>query len=340
MITRSRMKHKQKGLTIAELMVDVLLSAFVMGILISFYIAYKRNDTIQYDNLLISSNATAAYNVINSDLQLIGFYGCGSDASSIEYAMTPSFDYELDNPISGFEATSTGLNSTFNISSPSIGYSPALQGQISDVSPDDGSDALTVRFADTNPTAILQTATTGSSLVIGDQQYAIAEGDILLISDCTRTVVFEVGSVTGSTITPTESVGSLSALAEIYKINVNSYYVKTVDGLSSLYKYSENTETLLVPNVENMQILYGQDTTSNNIVDKFYTANNLEDKPIKTVEIGFMLKSDNKHKQMQINNQYYLLQSPAPINTTITINTPTDYYFRRTYDFYITLENA
>lgn len=331
---------KQSGLTIIELMVDIVLSVFVIGILVSFYINYKRSNAVQFDHLLINNSASAAFQYINNDLQLIGFYGCNSDASSIEYALTPSFDYELSDPITPFDANQTGLNSTFSLSNPSIGWSPSFQGQMADISPDDGSDAFTIRFADTNPTAVLQTTSSGSSLVIDTPVYSIADGDILLISDCSRTVLFEVNSYSSNTITPTQSIGTMNAGAEIYKLNVNSYYIKTEDGISSLYKYSNNTETLLVPNIENMQIMYGQDTTGDGVTNKFYTGSEIEDKPITSLEIGLIIKSNNQHNQQQTDSQHLLLSSPDAISTTITVNTPSDNYIRRTYDFYITLENV
>lgn len=331
---------KLSGLTITELLIDLLLTTFIVGVIVNLYTNYKKDDTIQFNNVLINNNAITAYKYIKQDLQLLGFYGCNSTKDDIEYAITPSYDYQLDNPISAYEAAQTGLGETISLATPQTGWTPAFQGQVLDINPDEGSDIITVRFADTNPTAILQSASTGSSLEIDSPQYSISNNEILLISDCYRTVVFQVQSFNNNIITPTQNIGNLNQLAEIYKININTYYIKTTDNLPSLYRYSNSTEELLVPNIENMQLLYGQDTNADDITDIFHTANNLSDDDIKSIEIGLLIKSNNTHTQLTIPTEYKVLASPPTLNTTITINAPNDRYFRKAYDFGLTIPNT
>lgn len=330
----------QKGLTIVELMVDLVLSVFVIGILVNLYSNYKKSYNIHFDEALINQNAHAVYKYLKNDLQLSGFFGCDSSSENIEYAIPATFDYSLATSISAYEATSTGLNSTINLTSPSTNWSPAFNGQISNVSPNSGSDILTIRYANTNPSAVLQTLSNGSSITTTAAATNIAQNDILLVSDCIRTVVFQVANISGTTITPTQSIGTINALGEIYKINVHSYYIKTVDNIPTLYRLSNNVEEALVPNIENMQIMYGQDTNNDGITDKFNLANNLQDYKITSLEVGVLIKSNNKHNQFSFPNTYELLGSGAPFNTTITINTQNDKYFRKTFDFSLALPNA
>lgn len=330
---------KYSALTITELMVDLLLSSLVITALVGMYINYKTIYSNQLDNIAINQNAKSAYNFIKDDLQLTGFYGCESTKDNLEYAITPSFDYQLENPISAFEANQTGLNSTINLNNPSSGWNPTFDGQIAFVSPDRGSDALTIRYADSNPTAVLTQTTTGSTLNISTPEISISSGEILLISDCMRTVVFQVASIENNIITPTSTVGTLSANAEIYKININSYYIKTVDGIASLYKLANGTESLLVPYIENMQLLYGQDTNGDGITDKFNIAGNLTDKDITAIEIGLLIRSSSKHLQTRLNYNYTMLESPAALNTTITINANNDNYIRKSFNFNVAIMN-
>jgi type IV pilus assembly protein PilW len=332
--------YKAKALTITELLVDLLLTTFVIGVIVNLYTNYKKDEAIQFNNVLINNNAIAAYNYIKQDLQLLGFYGCNSSKDDIEYATNPSYDFQLDNPISAYEAAQTGLGTTISLTTPQTGWSPAFQGQVLNIDPDEGSDIITVRFANTNPTAILQSATTGGSLVIDSPQHSITANEMLLISDCLRTVVFQVQSYNNNTITPKQNIGNFNRLAEIYKININTYYIKTANNLSSLYKYSNNTEQLLVPNIENMQLLYGQDTNNDGVTDILRTANNLSNHDIKSIEIGLLIKSNNTHTQISIPTAYKVLSSPTILNTSITINTPNDKYFRKAYDFGLTIPNT
>lgn len=330
----------QKGLTITELMVDLLLSTIVISALVGLYINYKKNYNVQFDSVILNQNAYAVYKIIKNDLQLTGFYGCDSNPDNIEYAITQTYDYNLSNPITAYEASNTSLGNSFSITAPSPGWSPSFDGQMTSISPDAGSDIITIRYANTNPSGILQTATTGSSLTTVSAASDVSANDILLISDCLRTVVFKVSNISGTTITPSQSIGNLNPGAEIYKLNINSYYVKTTDNIPILYRLSNGSEEALVPNIENMQLLFGQDTTGNGITDKFNIASSLADANVTSIEVGILVKSNNKHIQSVFTNSYKLLASELPINTTITINTNNDHYFRKGFDFSIALPNA
>lgn len=334
------MKKKISGLTIVELLLDLVLATIVISTVLGLYANYKTAYNYQSDLLYLYQNARTAYSYIHDDMQVAGFYGCNSSAAELEYKITPTFDYTLSNIVSGFEANATGINSTFSLNSPTSGWTPALQGQMATLTPNAGSDVITLRFSDTNASGILSSDTTGATLSANGIQNNVSVGDILLVSDCQRTVVFQVATVSNNAITPTVSVGSLNAGAEIYRINVHSYYVKTVNNTPGLYRVKNNVEELVVPYVENMQILYGQDTDSDGINDRYDTANNLGTSPITNFTISFLMRSINKHTQSQLDTSFKILNAPVAMQTTTTINVTSDKYLRKTFDFNLNLPNV
>ena len=192
---------------------------------------------------------------------------------------------------------------------------------------------VTIRFADTIAKGILSSDTTGLSLSATGIQTAVSAGDIMLISDCTRTVVFQVASVSTNTLTPTASVGSLNAGAELYKINVHSYYVKTVNGVPGLYRMKNGIESLLVPYVENIQLMYGQNTNSDNVTDKFNTADNLTTSTVNNISLSILMRSIEKQNQSQTPITFKIFNAPSVLKTTTTVTTPNDHYLRDSFDF-------
>lgn len=161
----------------------------------------------------------------------------------------------------------------------------------------------------------------------------------MLISDCTRTVVFQVASVSTNTLTPTASVGSLNAGAELYKINVHSYYVKTVNGVPGLYRMKNGIESLLVPYVENIQLMYGQNTNSDNVTDKFNTADNLTTSTVNNISLSILMRSIEKQNQSQTPITFKIFNAPSVLKTTTTVTTPNDHYLRDSFDFNLNFPN-
>jgi type IV pilus assembly protein PilW len=331
---------KISGITITELLLDLALSTVVIASVFSLYINYRKINNIQSDTIFLFNNAINAYNFIKNDIKNAGYYGCNSDPTTIEYTITPGVDYTLSNIISAYEANSTGFNSNFNLNTIAAGWSPALNGQESSLIPDNGSDVLTVRFADPIPVALTSSDTTGTTISATGIDGKVATGDKLLISDCIRTVVFQAQTVSTNSITPNASVGAINAGAGIHKINLHTYYVKTNNNIASLYRLNNGVTELLVPYIENLQFIYGQDTNGDKITDIFRTGNNINYAyPITSVNIGILMRSANKFYNIPINYTFSLLAAPALLNETVTVTANSDNYLRRSFDFNVFMPN-
>ena len=134
----------------------------------------------------------------------------------------------------------------------------------------------------------------------------ICEGDVLLVSDCTKSQIFQAtgistGGGTGScdvtpcfnlvhsnnaTFTPGNASPTWSTTetygldSEIMQVITKTYFVGVAasGGEPSLYLRENNgTPEPIVEGIENMQILYGVDSTDDGIVDRYFSANNVPD---------------------------------------------------------------
>jgi type IV pilus assembly protein PilW len=100
---------------------------------------------------------------------------------------------------------------------------------------------------------------------------------IVVIADCAKSIVFQIASVAGTTIsfstagTPGNSASSFPVSfqigSQVTPIDTTVYYIgKGADGDGALFSYDLNatstfTASELVPDIEAMQVLYGVDTT-------------------------------------------------------------------------------
>jgi type IV pilus assembly protein PilW len=167
---------------------------------------------------------------------------------------------------------------------------PPPQGMSAPVgSPVKGSDVLVVNKTETGAPPVYTTnVATGAGAFIVSTDTGFSQGQIAVISNCGQSEIFEVGSFapgggTGTISLPGApypgdsgdtlssnidfTIGSHVALADtiVFYIGVGT------DGDGALFEYDSNggvlgsdfsTNQELVPDIENMQILYGIETTS------------------------------------------------------------------------------
>ena len=127
----------------------------------------------------------------------------------------------------------------------------------------------------------LNTATIPASITANpipvDSTTSFAANDIVVINDCAKGDVFEITGTSGSTLTHNcltcvENYGTGSRVLRVedvaYTIGTNSRsqpaLYRTVDG---------GTAEELLEGVEDIQVMYGEDTDSEGIANRYVTAN-------------------------------------------------------------------
>lgn len=296
----SRTYRNNKGFTLVELMIAMLLGIFLISGILQIFISSKQTYRVQHNLARLQENGRLALSFIAQDVRMAGYWGCGSIPPDMAGLSNPNFFYQLGSALQGFESTSAtywtpSLDAVFNTGA---------------VAPDDfpvgGSDILTVRKASTVgfPIAALESASdaltllksSGNQLKLatsddlkegGITSDAIKSGLVAVISNCTKAEAFRVtgvskGQVTHEIIpaTPLTPGNSRAELTDKYvggKVHVMSsvsYYVAVTpdrnnkndkkNDRSFLYRRTNSStatdELQLVDGVEQMQVLYGVDT--------------------------------------------------------------------------------
>ena len=274
------MKNKlyQTGMTLIEIMIALLIGAFLLGGVLQIFVSSKQTNRMQENLSRLQENGRFALDFLAKDIRMAGFIGCNSRATLTNTLNSPTdFLNDFSNAIEGFESTSA------------LAWTPAINAAIT--SPLGGSDVIAIRRADdqsfsvtdhaSNTAAITldATATTANLKTAGflksdsTNNYATA---VVSNSNCSTAAVFQVSGIAGTNLSHdiganappcvpcnlTNNLVETYVGGQVYPINTVSYYVRTgPGGQPSLYhRIGSNDAEELVEGIGNMQILYGVDT--------------------------------------------------------------------------------
>jgi len=342
------MKNKpyQTGITLIEIMIALLIGAFLVGGVLQIFIGSKQTYRMQEGLSRLQENGRFALDFLAKDIRMAGFMGCNSQATFTNTLTTPAaFLYSFGKAITGFESTSASA------------WTPTIDTEITS-SPLGGSDVITIRRADNQSFTVTAhaastanltldaTATTANLTTAGFLNSAGANNcATAVVSDCSAAAVFQVSAIAGSVLShnagsgcpadnSTNDLGKTYVNGQVYPINTISFYVKTGSGgQPSLYRrFGSNVTQELVEGVEQMQILYGEDTdpTPDGAPNYYVSANNVVDMT-KVVSIRISLLAATVDDN--------LAAQPLKYTYNGVTTTPTDRKIRRVFNTTITVRN-
>jgi type IV pilus assembly protein PilW len=328
--------RRQRGVTLVELMVSLVLALLITGGVLQVFAAnrasYEFNDGLSR----LQENGRFALDTLSYRLRLAGYFGCVWGVPVTNNLNTPtSFAFDFEDGLSGFEAAGTDAGDTYAAtatnpanSSTLTDWTPALPADLA-ASVIPGSDVLVVRngsstahalitpFADTNKA--YASATTAD--------YAI--GDIAVVSDCEKASVFQVTAVAAAgggielSHTGPGTPGNATAAwgtdqeygngGELLKAETWAYYVgqRAGGGPPALFQQrleidSASTTAALAPeelvaHVDTMQLLYGIDAALDGAVDQYVVADWSQ---VVTVRVSLVMRSPEEYGVETDNRTY------------------------------------
>jgi len=232
-----------------------------------------------------------------------------------------------------------GTNSVRNLPALIAGFEPLR-----------GSDILTMTISEPLDvileTQVNQRATRLNVVDIAGNAVAsgIAQDRVLQVGDCSAVDMFQNRATDGDSFVSLEPAGGAQpgnrlnadfqwqkkwgAEATLYETTTKVYFVGTgAGGKPSLFVYSTNcglaagcqaNQAELVEGVENMQILYGEDTNQDGTIDSYLSADNVVDfRGVRSVKVSLLVRSTGTSADGPINQVYSL-------NGETTIAPPVD----------------
>lgn len=294
---------RQNGIGLIELMISITLGMFLLSGAIGVLISGKSSYTMNSELTWIQDNARFTTMTISRDVRMAGFFGCGT---------TPSFSSTL-NSVPGSE---TGWYQDFNNAItgwdgdaddyPEPEFPEAYNSNAAVDFPT--SDMLTLRKGGGSNIDVVDNDPPSSATIDIDGTHPYEDGDILVITDCEQTTVFQVtGNSTNKLVhnTGTGTPGNCTKFlgpsncssatanqkifrgddgAFILKIQAHAYYVSEgADGAPALFSRELSTvsgsqelvDEELAQGVENIQVLYGYDSSGDGYVNHYLDADDV-----------------------------------------------------------------
>jgi type IV pilus assembly protein PilW len=350
---------RQQGFSMVELMVAVTLGLLLTGAVISVFIGSRTAYQSTAGVGDMSESGRFALNLIGESVRGAGNLACNSAMSATSQNLSPGvfFINNFGQGIEGFEANNTGPTLAIALpANPVVGaannWTPNLDGQMMAAipgpfgppvaSPVQGSDVLVVRSSvprvapaytttDVAPGAIALSVTPEPVQLVLNQYAAIA--------DCTKSVIFQVAAPVapgGTALTLNAALPGVgfSAGAVVAPLTTTIYYIGVgSNGDASLWRLEQvngpgfGAPEELVPDVENMQVLYGIDTAGTQTAAAYVTADQVGANNVVSIQVALLVASPPSNKAPA---------PPAPYTVAGTqVTAPWD--FRRRQVFYATI---
>jgi type IV pilus assembly protein PilW len=295
--------RRQRGLSLVELMVAISISLILLTGVVQIFLSSKTTYRLLEATSRVQENGRFAIGFIGEDVRMAGYRGCYRDnPANIEAGInTPaSFNWDYATGIQGYDWTGAGWTP---------GLNALIAGQVVN-----GTDVLITRgLADDGVN--LAAASTAAQIFAVDAGN-ITNGDIMIVSNCSQSSIFQVTSQASAagTVTINHDAGGAwvpgnvnSNLARIYgtdaqagRLVTNIYYIGTgASGSPALFRQSTQPGGAmlaqeLADDVENMQVLYGEDTDSDDVANRYVTANNVGNmNNVVSVRIGLLIRSED-----------------------------------------------
>ncbi|HRQ64333.1 MAG TPA: PilW family protein [Xanthomonadaceae bacterium] len=365
-VALSQAACRERGLSLIELMVAVLLGSLLMVGMIQIFVATKVSYMTQTGQAYLHESGRFALEYAARDVRMAGLMGCTSrnNVPVTSYLDSVSFEFDFSQGVRGYEYAGTAPGETFPLPGdfPAVdanagSWSPALPaGIVGNVV--SGSDVLVVRSIGDAPIPLVAPFTSGNQ-VFAETVSGLEIGDILLVTDCQQAQIFQatnisdssnniVGGVAGqftpgnsSNINARGPVTNFGPGTEIARISTIVYYVGLgANGVPALFRMATaRTGPVvglqaeeLVGGVESMQLLFGVDTTNNFSTDAYVPASGVTDwNRVVAVRMALLLRTPDEYGT-QVDADTYSLGGTV-------VNPPNDRHQRRVFTKTIALRN-
>ncbi len=313
--------NRQTGITLIEILVSLALSLIILAGVMHIFLNNKQTYRVQEAFARIQENGRFAMQFISKDLRMAGYVGCGGKISNPTnmanyYPPPPEPDDHTADEVSMF--TGSGIEG-FEYGDLPVPLSNAVSLTTANVVA--GSDIVRVKRAASTGARLTGNMTTDNANIQLDGATALGlfeENDYMFISDCEKADIFVANNVSASagtiTIAHSNSVNLDNRLskayqedAEVYKFVNTTYYIgNNVAGEPALFRRSllnagNLSEEELVEGIEDLQLLYGEDTDDDgapNIYVDSGSVTNWENIVAVRVELQVRSIEDNLAKTM------------------------------------------
>ena len=334
-IQRTTNRHSQRGLTLVELLVAVVLSIFLAGGIVQIFVGNRVSFAFNDGLARIQENARLSLEQMAFTSRMAGHAGCLAEVGVFNNlgGAVNNFRDDISSSIQGHEANGTSVGDAFAAaakdpaaSTTAGNWTPALPAQLTDpaigggtagVIP--GSDVLVIRGA-TGATISLVAPFSDASQLYVPTTHNFTAGEILVVADCQKASIFQLtaagtvgtvanlahsnaGSFTpGNTAATWPTTQDYGLSSEVSRLQTFAFYVgQGANGSPSLFQIRLQPDGSflreeLAEGIDSMQIRYGVDNDNDNDIDAWSTANAVADwTNVLSIEITLLARSGDEY---------------------------------------------
>ncbi|MGQ3888172.1 PilW family protein [Legionella sp. CNM-1927-20] len=328
---------KPAGFTILEFLIATTIGTLLVAGIGAVYLSNKATFSVQSALARLQENGRYANYILARDIRMAGFQGCTNQRQVALTNLVSNYSTMLnyDKPLQGFSSSGTS-------------FTPDLPTNISSKSPLSGSDIIEIRMASSNGVHLSADMAQPNSVINVYSGLGAQSGTPLIITNCVIGNIFMAGTGTSDTaITHPTGINTSDNLSIAYLTNAQvmrliyyAFYIKDTgrmnsqnQPITSLVRLDVNgNEDEIAEGVEQLRIAYGVDTDSDNTVNSYQTATQVNNgnnwNNVISVQINLLLATvDN------------VADRPRPYTFNGVTITPTDRKIRREWVTFITLRN-
>jgi type IV pilus assembly protein PilW len=345
MACNAEVRRRQRGFTVVEIMVAMAIGLVVSAVVVTMFAASSRSYRVTDAMGDMQESGRIAMSTLQRDARVVGFRGCNSNnvanSAPITNVQTTPTVY-LNNFIAGVE----GFEASAGAWTPVLPTAVSAPGAPVAAGPTALTDVLVMRVAAGTPVALAANMANVTSNIPLMSVANFANGTRAIVSDCVRATVFRVTGVNAGAKTlahalsaGNNSTGSVLRAfgidASVMRYETHAYFVgpsirDAVNERSLWVRVDGNAPVEVVENVQDMQILYGEDTDGDFVANLFRRADTVVSwNNVQAIQVSLLLRGSGLGDNQVITNYVF-------DGATVT---PTDRRLRRTYTATIQLRN-
>ena len=306
-----KLHKRQQGLTLIEIMVAVTISLFLMGGVIQIFMGSKQTYRLQDAAARVQESGRFAINFLVKDIRMADFWGCQGNFPNVNNHLNNSASNPFDLSEGGISGTDSGDDTV-----------PDTLNLFGGVSSGIGINATNVNAASFQLTTV---------------NHGLADFDYILATDCETADLLEVTNAnSGSTLTVVGNTGAVGSGpgnatgpgfaysadggARMYTFQGTTYSVAAgSSGEPSLFRtINGGTPQELVEGVENMQILYGEDTDNDDAANIYVDAGSVTNmNRVMSIRVTLTIRSVEDNVVATQNSGDYRLRRTFSTTTTV-----------------------
>jgi len=257
----------QRGFTLIELMIAMLIGVFLMAGILQIFSSAKQAYRLQENLSRLQENGRFAMDYLTKGVRMAGYMGCSSSVKSTTNMVDPT----------KVSVASLALNAISGMNNVTNNWNTKACGTNECIANTDVINFMTAGSCGGKLTGNM-TADNANIQIVAPNTCNLDANEVVIISDCSSTDIFAATSVSGGTSSGKQTVAhannvnlanklskAYSADAEIFAPHLMSYFIRSgAGGVPALWSFdstdASSTPQELIEGIENMQVLYGVDT--------------------------------------------------------------------------------